>query len=157
MASAYIDIEYLGATARAQKLDQVTAMERWSAGITANSQTYPEVRFVMDPIRFTKEHGVYLGVPSVMMNSDNVIKKKITDFEKQQAEMQKAMMLLQTTLSVQQQLAVEGKEVKVSRILERIYDNAGWKDYATIVTDAEQAGQEEGQAEGAGAARPGRP
>lgn len=90
MNSAYIDIEYLGATARAQKLDQVTAMERWSAGITANSQTYPEVRFVMNAVQFTKEHATYLGVPSVVMNSDDIIKKKTTQFEKQQENAAKA-------------------------------------------------------------------
>ncbi len=96
--------------------------------------------------------GQAIAVTAEMLSGDFSLVPTIGDqmFTKT-AEMQKAMMLLQTTLSVQQQLAVEGKQVKVSRILERIYDNAGWKDYATIVTDAKQAGQEEGQTEGAGA------
>lgn len=56
------------------------------------------------------------------------------------AEMQKALLLLQTTVGLKEQLAMEGKEVRVSKILERVYENAGWKDYATIVSGATQGG-----------------
>ena len=63
------------------------------------------------------------------------------------AEMQKSMMLLETTAGLQQQLDNEGKQVKISKILERVYENAGWKDYSTIVTAKPRQGSQEGQAQ----------
>ncbi len=62
------------------------------------------------------------------------------------AEMQKSMMLLQTTLGVKEHLMQEEKTVRVSKLLERVYENAGVKDYATIVSGNQQRGGEEGQA-----------
>jgi len=62
------------------------------------------------------------------------------------AEMQKAMMLLQTTLGVKEHLMQEGKQVRVSKILERVFENAGWKDFATIVSGNQQGSGQEGQA-----------
>ncbi len=74
------------------------------------------------------------------------------------AEMQKAMLLLQTTVGLREHLAMEGKQVNVSKILERIYENAGWKDFGAIVTSQQEGGQAQlpgldagaGEAEGAG-------
>jgi len=57
------------------------------------------------------------------------------------AEMQKAMMLLETTVGLKEHLAQEGKQVHISKILERVYENAGWKDYGTIVSSAEEGGE----------------
>jgi len=71
------------------------------------------------------------------------------------AEMQKAMMLLQVTLGVEQQLKAEGKNIRISKILERIYDYAGWKDFNAIVTGAQAQGQAQGIPQlGAGAQGP---
>lgn len=53
------------------------------------------------------------------------------------AEMQKALLLLQTTAGLKEHLAMEGKQVRLSKILERVYENAGWKDYSTIVVSGE--------------------
>jgi len=61
------------------------------------------------------------------------------------AEMQKAMMLLETTVGLKPVLQEEGYEVQTNKILERIYDYAGWKDFATIVKRAEEEGQAQGQ------------
>ena len=57
------------------------------------------------------------------------------------AEMQKALLLLQTTVGLKEHLAQEGKNVRLSKVLERVYENAGWKDYATIVSSAKEQPQ----------------
>lgn len=95
LSAAALDIEYLGPTARAQKLDQVTAMERWVADGTAMAQTYPEVVDVVDPIPYYKELGKNLGVPSLVMRSDSQITQKQNERKKAQEEAMKTMQMQQ--------------------------------------------------------------
>lgn len=69
------------------------------------------------------------------------------------AELQKAVFLLQTTLSLDQQLRMEGRTPKYSDILERVYEFAGWKNYSTYVPGGPGAAQ--GQAAGGQEIQPG--
>ena len=60
------------------------------------------------------------------------------------AEMQKSVMLLEITMQAYEALKLQGKEVDIGRILEKIYEGAGWKDYNAIIHSTPQAGQEGG-------------
>lgn len=95
MSKAAIEIEYMGPTARAQKLDQVTAVERWTADLTAMTQIHPEVRFVPKPIEIARELGAFLGVPAKLMHDAAEVTKRYNEFKKEQAEANKAAQMQQ--------------------------------------------------------------
>lgn len=71
-----IDIEYQGPLARAQRTDEVAAIERLSTSIVGMAEFFPEVRDVFDPVKAVREIGKRLGVPATVLNSQDEVEKK---------------------------------------------------------------------------------
>jgi hypothetical protein len=100
-AGGDLDIEYTGPIPRSQKLEQATAIEGWIAGITALAEIYPDIIDLPKITEAAREIGKLKGVPSKVMNSENEVKAKKQERDKQQAEMAQA-----------QTAAMEGEAMK---------------------------------------------
>jgi len=115
------------------------------------------VAFATDPLSVTVDGNTIEVQPSELAGSFELIPTIGEQMFTKTAEMQKAQMLLEITMQVMPVLFQQGKDVNVSRILERIYENAGWKDYASIVRDnqnQQQGSQDPSQALEAGGGQP---
>ena len=86
-AKAEFDVEYTGPMARAQKADQVTAIERWLGTLAQLSAEggYPRLRDLPNVDVAGRMMGELGGVPLEAINDDDTIKKN----RKDQAEKQK--------------------------------------------------------------------
>jgi len=86
-ANPDMDIEYLGALARSQRMDQAQAVERWAMSLGNLSQVMPGVLDVPDDEAIARELGMLLNVDPTLMNS-----KEEVDMRRQQRAQQQAMM-----------------------------------------------------------------
>jgi len=116
------------------------------------------VAFATDPLHVTIDGKTIKVDPSQLTGSFELIPTIGEQMFTKTAEMQKAQMLLEITMQTMPILYQQGKDVNISRILERIYENAGWKDFSSIVRDnqnQQQGAQDPSQAIEAGGKGPG--
>lgn len=91
-AGAEFDIEYTGPMARAQKADQVSAIERWLMQIGQLSAVYPELRDLPDVDAAGRELGNLGGVPPKVIKPQarvNTERKKKEKAMKDQQQLDK--------------------------------------------------------------------
>ena len=109
---AEMDVEYLGPLSRAQKADDVAAIERFTGSMAQVMEIYPEVRYIIDPLKMARESATLLGVPSKLIRSEE-------DIEKQMAAEQKKQQAAETIQAAQaggdamQSVAKGGQEMKL--------------------------------------------
>ena len=70
-AGGVVDVEYIGPLSRAQKMDEVTAIERWLGMISGIAEIFPEVADVPDAIHICKLLAAGLNIPSEVMHTDS--------------------------------------------------------------------------------------
>lgn len=82
-----LQIEYLGPFMRAQRLDEVAAIERLAAGVAAlKKMNFEEAGDVFDPVGTVRELAERLATPAACLRSPQDVRK----LAQQRAEMQKA-------------------------------------------------------------------
>ena len=88
-------MRYISPLARAQKLEDVTAIERYGQNIMQLAQAYPDVLDNMDSDEASKVVGEALGVPAKVMRSADAVEQLRQ--QRQQAQQQQAQqqMLMQ--------------------------------------------------------------
>lgn len=87
-----LDIKYLGPMARAQKMDAVASIERWTAGVAGMAQTFPDMIDKVDSDAVVVELAELGGVPAKLMRDPNEVKKIRAAREAQQQAMAEATM-----------------------------------------------------------------
>jgi hypothetical protein len=102
-----LDIEYVGALARSQQQDQVTAVDRWIFQIGQLAAVNPDVLDIPDWDALVKGTGLMLGVPAKFMNSDREIKNKRSEREEQQKAMAEAQIAEQQGKAMEAQANAE--------------------------------------------------
>ncbi len=84
-------IEYQGPLSRAQRTDEVAAIERLGAAVNAFAQMeFPEAREVFDCVSALREISARLGVPVGVLRSDDDVKRRIGMREQAQQKMAQA-------------------------------------------------------------------
>lgn len=89
-------VRYISPLARAQRLEDVVAMDRLETGIMTKAQTQPGLMDIYDWEEADRLRAQYLGVPGKLMRSDDAI-KAIRDAraEAQQEQQQREQMAMQ--------------------------------------------------------------
>lgn len=87
-----LDIEYTGPLAKAQKMQEVEAMERWVASVAGLSEIYPEIRDLVDVDDYGRNLAETLGVPSDNIKDVAAVAKVRRARAKAQAEERQAML-----------------------------------------------------------------
>lgn len=94
MAMANFNVRYISPLARAQKLEDVTAIERYGQNIMQLVQVYPDIVDNMDSDEASRVVGEALGVPAkVMRSSSDVTTMRDQRAKAQQQQQQQAMMM----------------------------------------------------------------
>lgn len=90
LQGANFAVRYISPLARAQKLEDVSAIERFATTVTALSQTKPEVLDLFDADAGLRAIGDALGVPNAAVRSpEDVLElRRIREQQRQQAEQQ---------------------------------------------------------------------
>lgn len=91
LAGRQFHVRYISPLARAQRLEDVVAMDRMETGIITKSQTKPELMDIYDWEEADRLRAQYLGVPGKLMRSDDdidVIRKARAEEAKQQEQKQ---------------------------------------------------------------------
>lgn len=70
---AELEIEYIGPLARWQKLNEVTATERWLATISQIAAVQPDILDVIDFDMVAKNNAKHMGVPAELIRDDATI------------------------------------------------------------------------------------
>jgi len=93
-------VKYLGPLARAQRLEDVTAMDRFETTLMSESQADPTVLDIYDFEEAAKQRAKFLGVPQSLLRSDDQV-AKLRDSRKavqQQQQQQAAGQQMQQSL-----------------------------------------------------------
>lgn len=80
-------VKYLGPLARAQRLEDVTAMDRFETTLMSEAQADPTVLDLYDFEEAAKQRGKFLGVPQSLIRSDNDV-AKLRDARKNEQQRQ---------------------------------------------------------------------
>jgi hypothetical protein len=87
-----MDVEYLGALARAQRIDQAQAVERWAMSLGNLSQVMPGVLDVPNDEKIARELGLLLNVdPSLMRSGEEVKAERDKRAQQEQMAQQAAL------------------------------------------------------------------
>ena len=85
-----MDIEYTGPLPRAQKMEEVQAIDRWSVGLANMAEVFPEALDLIDIDKAERLKAHLMGVPAIAMKSKDEIKEIREKREKQQQLIQAA-------------------------------------------------------------------
>jgi hypothetical protein len=85
-----MDIEYTGPLPRAQKMEEVQAIDRWSVGLANMAEIFPDALDLIDIDKAERRKAHLMGVPAIAMKSKEEIKQVREKREKQQQLMQAA-------------------------------------------------------------------
>jgi hypothetical protein len=107
---AQYKISYSGPLMRAQKTDEVAAMERFVGTVGGMAKILPTVLNVIDPVKVVREMAERLGVPADILRSDEEVQKLIKG-QQQLAAAQAKAQLMQQAGQGQQELA-KGKQAQ---------------------------------------------
>jgi hypothetical protein len=96
LANRQYSVRYLSPLARAQKLEDVVAMDRLETGLIAKAQIMPDILDIYDWEGADRLRGQYLGVPGkIMRTEDDIAELRATRAEAQDAANQKQQMAQQ--------------------------------------------------------------
>lgn len=90
-AGGVVDIEYVGPLSRAQKMDEVAAVERWLGILMGVSEVFPEIRDVPNPIEIAKVMAQGLNIPADLMHTDT----EVTTIQQLRKQLEGAMQQLE--------------------------------------------------------------
>lgn len=93
-------VRYISPLARAQRLEDVVAMDRMETGIITKSQTKPELMDIYDWEEADRLRAQYLGVPGKLMRSDDDI-DVIRKARAEEAQRQEQKQMLQQQVEAQ--------------------------------------------------------
>lgn len=97
-----MDIRYLGALARAQRVDQAQAVERWAMSLANLSQVMPGVLDVPDDEKIARELGILLNVDPKLMRDSGEVQAVRKQRATQQQQMEKAALASATGQAAQE-------------------------------------------------------
>ena len=100
LAGRQFHVRYISPLARAQRLEDVVAMDRMETGIITKSQTKPELMDIYDWEEADRLRAQYLGVPGKLMRSDDDI-KVIRDARAEAAQKAEQQQMLQQQVEAQ--------------------------------------------------------
>ena len=100
LAGRQFHVRYISPLARAQRLEDVVAMDRMETGIITKSQTKPELMDIYDWEEADRLRAQYLGVPGKLMRSDDEI-KVIRDARAEAAQKAEQQQMLQQQVEAQ--------------------------------------------------------
>jgi hypothetical protein len=100
-----LDVEYVSPLARAQKMEEVFAVERWVGQLAQMAQINPTVIDVVDFDRLGRMMAKRLGVPSEAIKSEEQIEQ--LKMERQQAQQQQQQQMAQMAAMEQAQGAAQ--------------------------------------------------
>jgi len=123
-----LDVEYVSPLARAQRMDEVFAVERWYGQLAGMAQADPTVMDVIDFPKVGRMLAKRLGVPADAMKSDDEIQRIQMERQQQQQMMQQQMMQ-------QQGLDQAGQAAEVAAEV----DNAGQDQVAAVMAGLQNA------------------
>ncbi len=86
-----LDIEYVSPLARAQRLEEVFAIERWFGQLGGMAQVNPSVMDVVDFNKIGRLIAKRVGVPAEAMRSEEEVAREQQERQQQQQQMQQAM------------------------------------------------------------------
>jgi hypothetical protein len=109
LAGRQFHVRYLSPLARAQKLEDVVAMDRLESGIIAKAQIRPEVLDLYDWDQADKLRAQYLGVPGKLMRSE----EDVAAIRDQRAEAQQQAADAQRQSEQAQAMAGDPNQAKV--------------------------------------------
>lgn len=112
LAGRQIHVKYISPLARAQRAEEVTAMDQFELSLAQNSQLDPQVMDNYDMDSATRERASLLGVPLKLIKSED-------DVAAQRAARAKAREALE-----QQQIAAQGKAAFAEKAGERLATGA---------------------------------
>ncbi|HBR1726883.1 phage tail protein [Klebsiella pneumoniae] len=95
LQSANFNVRYISPLARAQKLEDVTAIERYGQNIMQLAQAYPDVLDNMDSDEASKVVGEALGVPAKVMRSADAVEQLRQQRQQMQQQQAQQQMLMQ--------------------------------------------------------------
>lgn len=91
---AEVAVSYFGAISRAQRIDEVAAIERGAALVASLVQSDPErfgkAALILDPVQTIREAFLRLGTPAKMLKSDAVVQREARDQAAAQARQAQA-------------------------------------------------------------------
>jgi hypothetical protein len=90
-----LKIDYAGPLMRAQKSDEVAAIERFIGQIGAMAKVMPTVLNVIDPVKVVREMAERLGVPMTMLRSPEEVAKLVKGQQQLAAAQAKAALMQQ--------------------------------------------------------------
>tara|TARA_R110002051_G_scaffold2646_1_gene14126 strand:- start:16345 stop:18018 length:1674 start_codon:yes stop_codon:yes gene_type:complete len=86
-----LDVEYVSPLARAQKMEEVFAVERWFQQLGGMAQVDPTVLDVVDFSKMGRMLAKRLGVPAEVMKSEEEMQKMMMQRQQEQAQQQQMM------------------------------------------------------------------
>ena len=90
LEGADIDVEYTGPLARAQKMDNVVAYERWLTTLGGLAEMFPDMLDLPDVDNIAREIAKHLGVPATGIKSVDEVKVTRKERSDKQAAMEEA-------------------------------------------------------------------
>jgi hypothetical protein len=94
LQDANFNVRYISPLARAQQLEDVTAIERYGQNIMQLAQLYPNITDNMDSDEASRVVGEALGVPATVMRTDKAIEQMRQQRQQaQQDQAQQALMM----------------------------------------------------------------
>jgi hypothetical protein len=90
-----LKIDYAGPLMRAQKTDEVAAIERFIGMVGGMAKVVPTVLNVIDPVKVVREMAERLGVPMTMLRSSEEVAKLVKGQQELAAQQAKAALMQQ--------------------------------------------------------------
>jgi hypothetical protein len=91
LAEREFSVKYISPLARAQKLEEVTAIDQYVAGLLAVAEFDPDVMDNVDLDAAARIKGEALGVPTEVMPTKEMIQERRQQRQQQQQEQQEQM------------------------------------------------------------------
>jgi hypothetical protein len=92
---AQYKVDYSGPLVRAQKSDEVAAIERYIGQIGAMAKVWPAILNVPDPVEVARELAVRMGVPANINRSKEIVERLIASQQKVAAQQAQAALVQQ--------------------------------------------------------------
>ena len=105
-----LDVEYVGALARWQKMNEVNATERWLAQLSQMAAVSQDVLDVVDFEQVARNNAKQMGVPAEVLRSEQEV-KEIRDTRNAQQEQMQKMEQAQAMASAMKDGADAGKSM----------------------------------------------
>lgn len=104
-----MNVEYVGPLSRAQKSDEVAAVERWLGSLANLAELFPSLRHVPDEVNIAKYMARGLNVPVSLMRSDAQINTRVRqDKEREEAMIAQQQQMAEAEINKEQRSGSQG-------------------------------------------------